>query len=248
MLHTLKIVSIQRPAAHASAHTLNSLDMHKYRRTLRPCCPLRIARSRVTCAIGRIEPHATIATQHTHTHAALTLFSLPSAEIRSAHSLEYSKFFSALSMLAMYARYLGSVCSFCSSISTLDESMAAAARAAAATARLCLQSPKHHTPNTSNIRRHVQQAGLQTTSTTTTKTTRDRDRKQGTRPPRDGHKTGNRILVAVAHFGANVSPLQRNVATCQRWNATIVNGSSGRCGIARDGELLSDLRRNADEC
>lgn len=53
-----------------------------------------------------------------------TLLSLPSAAIRSAHSLEYSKLRSALSMLVIYWRYFASAMSFCSSKSVSADSMA----------------------------------------------------------------------------------------------------------------------------
>lgn len=53
-----------------------------------------------------------------------TLLSLPSAAIRSAHSLEYSKLRSALSMLLIYWRYFASAMSFCSSKSVSADSMA----------------------------------------------------------------------------------------------------------------------------
>lgn len=53
-----------------------------------------------------------ITNPHSHIHFTeltdqLTLFNLPSADIKSAHSLEYSKFFRALSIFDMYTRYLG---------------------------------------------------------------------------------------------------------------------------------------------
>lgn len=54
-----------------------------------------------------------------------TLLNLPNADIKSAHSLEYSKFFKALSIFDIYVRYRASVISLFSSINTSDVSIMA---------------------------------------------------------------------------------------------------------------------------